>query len=143
MGGKEWGTSHSTTLLDINYLYEAHLGCETALFLSPSRRQQAELAPKSRAEAAQAPETRRFSLFSLKSFWQGFQSPSVSALAPKIMCGKCNTAAQLSGNRQCLLFSRTIIAFIYPFYVLPYFCTFHTFYMTKSSIIIKCHLFLI
>ena len=65
---------------------------ETALFLGPSHCQQTELAPKPEAEAA------RFLLLSLKSSWHGFQSPSVSALAPKIMCGKCNTAAQLSGN---------------------------------------------
>ncbi len=49
--------SYLANLLDINYLYETHRGRETALFLSPSRRQQAELAPKPKAEAAQAPET--------------------------------------------------------------------------------------
>lgn len=116
------------------------MAVQTALFLSLCRCQQAELAPKPKAEATKAPETRRFFRFSLKSSWQGFQSPSVSGLAPKIMCGECNTSGQLSRNRQCLLFSRTIIAFIYGS---PFFCTFQTFYMTKSSIIINCHLFLI
>lgn len=97
------------TQLDANHLDG---GRGTALFQSPGRQQQSELAPKPKAEAAQAPETQRFFLFSLKSFWQGFQSPSVSTLAPKIMCGECNAAAQLSGNRQHSLFSRTIIAFL-------------------------------
>ncbi|KAG7238623.1 hypothetical protein INR49_030697 [Caranx melampygus] len=44
-------------------------------------------------------KTRRFFLFSLKSSWQGFQSPSVSTLAPKYN-KRCIRAKEARGNRQ-------------------------------------------
>lgn len=82
------------------------------------------VAPKPRAEAAQAPETRQFFLFSLKSSWQVFQSPSVSVLAPEIMCAKCNTAALkqtiliILKNNNCFFMLRLL--YVSPFLYIPY-----------------------
>lgn len=79
-----------------------------SVFALPSK---AKLTPKPRAEAARGPKTGQFFLFALKSSWQGFQSPSVSALAPEIMCAKCDTAAL---EQTILLILKKIIAFLCP-----------------------------